>query len=178
MLFSYKGKYGYLDENFKVIVFPEYDRAGHFWQGYATVRKNIHDSRIIDQNGKIVLTVDANIINHVWDDIFSYAPEGNLFLVMRLKDKKILADELGALAYSYGENLIKVQFYRGNSRHGYIDFEGNRLFPDLIFRNYTYAFSEGRASVTFDNWDSGIIDTQGNIISSGIYFIGISTVKV
>lgn len=174
MPFKYENKYGYLDKDLKVIISPKYDRASHFEGNYAIVREAMGDAFIIDTKGTTIFTAKTNLITHVVDDIYSYKLENkNTETLIRVKDKTILIEGLGGIASSYGDNLILVNFMEGNSRYGYINFEGKRVFQDLVLRRPSYAFSEGRAIVTLNDWNYGIIDNQGNILRSGdLYRIG------
>ena len=48
------GKWGYIDQNGKEVIKPQYDHGGTFSSGMAAVRKGDQWS-FIDQNGKVVL---------------------------------------------------------------------------------------------------------------------------
>lgn len=174
ILFCLNNLYGYIDTQMQVIIAPIYDYATFFSDnGYAIVRHKtsdgLRDCRILDNNGNILFQAQTAMMYNFYDDIISYRPEDkNPYRILRFRNNAILVDGLGEKGDASEDGIILVRFFE-NNQWAYINFLGERLFPDLKLTRMCRAFREQRAVIgVLDNGDVKlhIIDMMGNILDS------------
>ena len=166
ILFSYENKYGYVDENFNIVITPKFKTAEKYSSlGYAVVSYQNRKYAVIDKNGNVLFEADTSLIYHMGEDLYSYSLSDMKNAIIRLRDKKVIADNLASRGYAGIDKYILVSFLDEESQYSFIDFEGNRILPKLFMKKYSYPFYEERAIITKDNWEWSIIDLQGNEIA-------------
>jgi hypothetical protein len=122
MPIGFKGKWGFVSEYGKLVITPQFDDAGDFYEGLAPIK--VKDKQgFINQKGNIV-------IKPKYDNVFNFS-EGLAIIVLNKKygfiTKKgiiaIPAQYDGALSFKNGFGAVKV-----NDKWGYIDKNGKLLF--------------------------------------------------
>jgi len=167
ILFSVNKKYGYVDQNLKIVIPPEYEHAEHFSKnGFAIVRFKEKHSGIIDQQGEIIFERSISNIYYIAENLYSYAESNDVYMIFRLSDKKTIASGLGTPGYSGSDPYILIRTMDRQSDYEFIDFNGNKFPVSFQMKRYSYPFYEGRAVITKTNWDYSIINLQGKEISS------------
>lgn len=181
-----KFKWGYISQDFKVVVKPQYDFVTAFSEGRAFVRKNGKWS-IIDKEGNVVRDkLYPAFSGSIYEGINDYYPrvtssyykDGKIW-IQTTKFHNILADINGNVLLNegdyefdsiqnYGEPLYEwptfsegLIIYRKNAKYGYMDATGKVVInPEY---DLTYGFNESAAAVLTDSgW--GFIDKSGNLI--------------
>lgn len=183
-----KYKWGYISQDFNLVVKPQYDFVTAFSEGRAFVRKKGKWS-IIDKDGKIV---KDKLYPAFWGSAYkggngyyprinnSYYKDGKIWIqtsnyhnILADLNGNVLLDEEDYNSYNvlhngkplyewvtFSDGLIIYRDYRKN-KYGYMDASGKIVInPEY---DLTYGFNEGIAAVKIDNnW--GFIDKQGNIL--------------
>lgn len=171
ILFSHENKYGYVDESLNVIILPKFRSAEHFSNlGYAIVCYQNGKNAVLDKEENVYLESENNLIYHLGEDLYSYSLPSMKSEIIRLRDEKIIASDLQSNCYAGTDRFILVSFPNENSQYSFIDFEGNRILPNLQMKKYSYPFYEGRAVTTNEDWEWVIIDLEGNNISNHDFY--------
>lgn len=179
--FSYDRKYGYVNNELKIVIEPKFINmklvsAGFFTScGFATVILELNDGTnsgpikridgIINKNGEVIIRAKPGI-THICDDLYSLAilPSED-DVIIRLKDHKIIAKQTGQGPASKNEYILVV-YPNEEKRYGFIDFDGNPVLQSLNVMRTSYSFFEQRARITNENWEPQIIDMDGKIVGS------------
>jgi hypothetical protein len=143
-------KYGFIDTNGNIAVPFEYDKAGHFSEGYASVGK-------IKGEGSSDFIYEYYLIDTDGNVVFTFPPEYG--------DSPATAICKDGLIALYGSSLNPVT---GMPLVEFIDTTGNIKIPFKYgranFTNYPVAFNDGLAPVLEPGSRSGFIDVSGNIV--------------
>lgn len=161
-LFPFKGnneKYGFTDQDGKILVLPKYDEATAPADGMSLVKLN-GKYGYIDETGKEVIPAQ-------YDHAYSFSEER---AAVKKGDKwgfinkagKVMTDFAYGFVYSFSEGLAAVQ---GKSGYGYIDINGKKVIPFEF--DEAYSFSGGLAKVLkgktiYDK--QGFIDKKGKLV--------------
>jgi|GEM_PF-2862669 len=175
--------WGYITQDGKFSVNPQFKKAYTFREGRALVRGTDDKYGYIDESGKLVITPQFK-----YASLFS---EG-LAAVTRPDQAIEFIDKSGKTAFSLDPSVESVDpFFNGmarikvNSKYGYINKEGKIA----ISPQYTQAgmFLDGLASIevkTDDKTKSGYIDENGKIAippqfdMAGDFFDGLARIKI
>lgn len=171
--FTHNGRVGYVNDDLKVVIAPQFLRADHFSNdGYATVEIDEITWGVIDTRGRLLFSKRMVVLSLVSEGFcfgFEY-PRGDRHGMIISVTGEVLVDRLGS-ALSFSEGLCPVRFY---DRPGwtYIDKEGNIALNDTYYR--TNEFHNGIAMVERrTDAKAGFIDRQGQyIIPPRFYELG------
>jgi len=183
-----KYKWGYISQDFKLVVKPQYDFVTAFSEGRAFVRKKGKWS-IIDKGGKVVKDklypaffgsahdgendYYPRINNSYYKDGKIWIQTSNYHNILADLNGNILLDKEDYNSYNvlhngeplyewvhFSDGLIIYRDYHKN-KYGYMDASGKIVINSEY--DLTYGFNEGIAAVKIgNNW--GFIDKQGNIL--------------
>lgn len=155
-------KWGYKNNEGKVIVQPIYDTEFEFKDDFAKVVCN-KKYGFVDKNGKEIIPCKYQGISHRWIGNVSYFSEE--LVVVRLDGKVGVIDKTGkeitpfkydkAWAFSDGFAVVEL-----NDKFGVIDKNGNEVVP-LKYHNIALDLSDGLRGVENMNWKWGFIDKTG-----------------
>ena len=172
---SVKGKWGYIDHKFELVIEPQFDNAEAFNEGLAVVSmKTVSDGSTtsielqgyIDSTGKIVIPCE-------YDRAFPFS-EG--IAVVESKGKYGFVNSKGSEAlplifdegskFSEGLAVVKV-----NGKNGFINKEGKMVIsPQFARACWVSDFSEGLAAVyTSEDGPGGYIDNTGKMMIAAKY---------
>jgi hypothetical protein len=140
MPLSVKGKWGFVDKSFQMVIPPQFDWAFAFSEGLASVQIG-RKWGFVDKSGRVVIP-----------------PKYDLASQFR--------DGLARVRYDIPDGTVMTEEGRQTARrhqYGFIDHEGNEVIPPQ-FAEATY-FSEGYAMASPPNSKLlGIIDKTGNFV--------------
>lgn len=166
-----EGKYGYIDQNGKIVINPIYLRARDFSEGIAPVLTPENKWVVINKIGKIV---------SVWENIDNIEAFSEGLAVVRKGGKYGFVDQnklVIPIKYDYAddfsEGLAVVGMREGNSginmKQGFIDKNDNMII-DYRFQR-ARKFKEDVAAVTPINSNNGwgYIDKKGQFILKPMY---------
>lgn len=140
-----KGKWGFVDKSFQMVIQPRFDWAEGFSEGRAVVKIG-RKWGYIDKSGKVVIQPRYDL---VWQ--FS---DGLARVRYDIPNGKVMTVEEEQVAYSY--------------KYGFVDYDGNEVIPPQ-FGEATY-FSEGFALASMPGSDLfGIIDKNGRFVHAPEY---------
>lgn len=158
--FSIKGKYGYINKDFKVIVEPKYYHCSQpVGDGFYIARKTNAITTILDNSGTEIFTIESPLAIHLTDDVFAFSKEKGYTIIKILHNLEI-ANNVGTIGHG-GNGFFSVKFI-GESGMCYLDNQGNRIFAKYFFR--AYGFTEEVATVIDKSGYSGVINFQGEYI--------------
>lgn len=189
---SIKGKWGYMNNKFKLIIQPQFDYAEDFNEGMAAVAIKARTTGnqateaekygFIDTSGNIV-------INYRYDKVYSFS-EGHAVVV--IGDKYGFVDKTGKeitpLIYEdasdFSEGLAPAKL---GGKNGFIDTNGRMIIAPQFGRAcWVSTFSEGLAAVYMSDADeslAGYIDKSGKLViqakysSVGVFSEGLALVR-
>ena len=161
-IFNAEDKAGYIDSSGTVVIKPEFERAGHFSDGLASMRmsKTNKDGTTIQKWGYI--DCDGNlVITNRFDEAGNFV-DGRA--CVRLTNKWGYIDHDGQLitpvrfdaAREFSDGLAAVSL---SNKWGYVDRNGGLAVQPVY--DEVRDFSSGRAAVR-KNWIWGYIDRDGN----------------
>lgn len=181
-----KYKWGYINQDFKIVVKPQYDFVTAFTEGRSFVRKKGKWS-IIDKEGNVVRDklhpaffgsahdgengYYPRVNNSYYKDGKIWIQTSNYHNILADKNGNVLLDKGDYDSYNIlhnGEPLYEwvpfsdgLTIYRNNTKYGYMNASGKVVISPEY--GLTYGFNEGVAAVRTDNgW--GFIDKSGNLI--------------
>lgn len=157
--FKINGKYGFMDDTFKIVKSAEYNSINSVFNNeFFIVSKktdNGIENEILDEDG-VSIYKSYGMIKHVWNDYFSVSNKNKEELICLHSEDKIYAYQF--IPTDEPKIPCKKETYRI-----YIDQTGKELFPNLQFRR-SYGFFENRSVNINPNWNYEIIDGNGNYI--------------
>lgn len=142
-------KWGYKDENGKIVIQPTYDNAYKFREGLAAVYLD-EQNGYIDQTGKFVIKTDFSYIGGFSEGLAA----------VRTEDFKLgFIDKTG--------KVVIQPFYNGffsvDLLTELVDEDGEEVEEEY---DTVWMFSNGLANVIKFNGESGVIDKKGNFYKS------------
>jgi hypothetical protein len=165
------GGYGFIDKTGKLAFGQQFDGAGEFSEGLATIRIGDYrtgKSGFIDKTGKIV--IDAKFD--------SVGPFNEGYATVSINAKKGFIDKTGKIVIDttrfdnvgyFSDGIARVTMgkrYSSDEKHGYIDKNGN-LITEIQFISAN-DFQNGLARVCL-NGKIGYIDKQGHLAIPAIF---------
>lgn len=181
------GKWGYLNDEFKVWIEPQYDFVTAFSEGKAFVRKK-GKWLIIDQSGTVIKSkLYPAFHGSAYESKTGYCPyvnnsyysDGKIW-VQTFKYKNVLLDRWGEIILNEGDYEVNSILHNGSPLHEWITFSEGLIiyrnnnnkygFMDATGRvvitpayDLTYGFKDGMAGIKLNNkW--GFIDKLGKVI--------------
>ena len=151
------GKYGYIDENMKIVIDFQYDEAYEFSEGLARVKKD-NKEYFIDKTEKIVIDMNGTkpLAKTFSDGLLpTYYKEKHFFIN---KSGKIVSKSYDDV-YDCSDGMAMV---KNGDKYGFVDNTG-KLVIDLIYEFGTGYFQNGYA-VAIKNKKYGLIDKTGEVI--------------
>lgn len=137
------GRFGYCDENKKIIIEPKYNFAAPFSDGVAVVTPN-KKAGLIDRTGKEIIAAKYDYISDFVDGVasmrFGGYPEGKSGLIDKT-GKEIVPPKYDYIG-EFKEGLARVSL---NKKIGFIDKNGSEVIP--VKYDNANDFSEGLAPV-------------------------------
>jgi hypothetical protein len=164
--------YGYIDEQGKLVIKHEYDKASDFKFGIASVRKRGEDFfTIIDKTGTPISTKKFPVDPLIHNGMIIWR-ENKSFGIMDTKGNVIV--EVGKYVDfggydDYGLCCVGVEKDPNTWLYGFIDKNGREVIPCTFKQEGTSSFSDGLARMRMSNGKIGFIDTLGKIVIPGIY---------
>ncbi|WP_308575635.1 WG repeat-containing protein [uncultured Fusobacterium sp.] len=155
------GKYGYIDDNGKVIIPFEYEYAEDFneglaivWKGYKLLVDDYFKCGYIDKTGKEVISIKYDDVEKFKNGIAKVTENRESFFINKMGEISFKYDK----ANDFSEGLAAVE---KAGKWGYID----RTRKEVIPFKYDEAndFSEGLAAIE-KNGKYGYIDKTGKVI--------------
>lgn len=156
--FEEDDKYGFKDENGKVVIPPSYNSVSKLENGLIVVENENYKSGIINNKGEYVA-------EPIYDTILSSITDGRI--IFEKDGKWGLFDENGKVIvepkyedtdYDFSEGLLTVKL---NNLYGFIDINGNFIIEPKY--EEASSFSEGLCAVKV-NGLCGFIDISGNMV--------------
>lgn len=162
------GRYGYKDENGKVIIEPKYSEADSFSEGLAAVKEFGSRWGFIDKTGKEIIPFNFSKAAKFSEGLAPVLDkETYKWGFINKKGKFVIKPQYEEAGY-FSEGLAKVKI-RENTTYVYLNFI-NKEGETVVWRKYSNAetFSEGLAAVAYDGkW--GFIDNSGKEVIPLIY---------
>ena len=164
-----EGKWGYIDQNGRYVIEPQFDDAGDFHDGLAKVRiggKSNGKWGYIDRGGIFVIQpqyFDVHDFSEGKASVREKIAEGEYKDYIIDKSGKVLFDEMSDVyVYDFHEGMSRA---RVDYRWGFIDTKNKMVIAPQFYD--AYDFSEGLAKVSIGHRDSafcGYIDKAGNYV--------------
>jgi hypothetical protein len=155
--------WGFIDENGKVIIKPQYWRVSFFSEGLALVEQENEkrdESKYIDVNGNVAIEPMKSI---EYETVFSeglavfHSLENGKYGYINKKGEVVIEPKFDeADLFTEGAAIVRI-----NYKYGFIDTKGNYLIEPIF--DQAEAFSEGLANVAFGG-KSGYVDKNGNYV--------------
>lgn len=150
------GKWGYVDQDYNIVISFEYDNARPFYDGLAEVQQN-GKLGFIDKIGKVIIPM-------IYEKIYNYRLESDGLLYVIKDNKRGIVEKTGKviipviydqLSYGFSDGLTNA---KKDTKWGYIDKLGNEVIP--FHYEEAEAVKEGLMKVK-QNGKWGFIDTMG-----------------
>jgi hypothetical protein len=152
-------QFGFKDSLDSFVIKPQYDDAGAFYEGKATVKLN-GKWGFIDRKNNILVPPQYDDVYHFQDGL-AYTNTGTTTSYINSKGKKLFTvnyDEVDVLAQN---GMI---CFRTNGKVGFMNYEGKVVIkPDFASKTLT-RFKDGLAPIQGDNGKYGYIDKKGNFV--------------
>ena len=147
--------------------------------GYAVIQDNeSYDYYILNEDLKIINFNEYNItdISNSFYELYNEDKGEYVYLNNKL-EPIYLKDDYSYLTCFDNENEIACVYYYGSNErvYTYIDYCGNKLFDSKY--EIDSSFVDGIASaylVNEDNYRYGIVDSKGNLIEEGFYYVEVA----
>lgn len=163
-LFKHDGKYGYFDDNFRVVIKPKYTSASQFYGEY-TLATDYTKGLIIDKNGNVIHETEAYLqpndtyapcIRYFAKDCFEYD-----FIIHHLTE----GWEMNSIS-QMGLSILNTDNVTVNPTRKYIDKNGE----DFVFDNYSdyYMLVDGIGCVRDGKMIISIVTKDGKILLDNI----------
>jgi len=175
--FSYNGKYGYINNEFIVVIKPIFKKASHFSaDGFAIVFYDIDElnpvktwrtlrNSIINNRGQVILSAYSGM-QHIYGDLYSLQTlSTEEHVIIRLRDNKIIARDATGYAAS-GDGYFMAAFIKDEKRFYFLDSDGNKVLTHLNMKRTSASFFEQRARIVNEDWSPEIIDMEGKIVGN------------
>lgn len=162
---KFNGKYGYINQDGKLVIPYKYDYGWDFREGLALVILN-KKSGFIDKTGKIVIPLEYDHALHFFSDGLVCVKKDTKYGFID-KTGKVVIPFLYEDGFNFTEGLAMV---KKNGKYGFIDKNGENIIP-FQFED-TLPFGEGISNFAKvgKNGKYGLIDKKGVIIISIEYY--------
>jgi len=166
------GKWGFMDENGKMVIEPQFDYASYFSEGLAAVGTGNFTPKwgFIDKTGKYVIEPQFTDAHFFLDGMAVAAKDEKYGFID--KEGNFVIEPQFKYAYHFSDGLAPVQ---ADTKWGYIDKAGKFVVEPQYSRAGN--FSDGIAAVEKDSKFYGYIDTSGKVIVSKDEYESISKVS-
>lgn len=177
-LIKIEGKYGYINKSGKVVIKPQYDKAGEFSEGLAEVCKcskklnkegyYIWNYSYINKNGKAIIHPDFHYETKTLEKPYLWGNFSEGLAKVHVDDKWGYIDKSGKFAikpqFDYAMDFVNtVAAVEINKKWGYINKKGSFVIkPEFDYANN---FAEGLGIVGFyDKNGNGAVNNKGEFI--------------
>lgn len=176
--FKYNNKYGYIDNNLKIVINPQYDYAENFIEEYAIIVYTKTDKSIysvIDKNNNFS---DESLINcahlsRIAENLFYNSFDGYYYDIRQHK-----TISLSKTSQPYFNNFNQEFFYSRNNYDSdsieYIDINLNIKLSSNDWRK-AFPMTDNMALVIKKDWSQVIINNKGEEIIKNVYDCGINS---
>ena len=146
-------KYGYINTKGKVVIAPQYDKAGKFYDGYAVVTIKSNETNqevayIIDEKGNVKMqtTPQYYIANH----LVQYIVEDKVWIIeekLYNKDLKLISGE--AMLVSYDEGVY-TYYDASTNKYGIMNAKGKSIYEYQATGDETVSFDVSEVSAELE----------------------------
>ena len=162
-LFCSKGKYGYINSRYDIVIDPIYTYAEDFIFDYSLVKKKFHDGEkatLIDIEGNISLECWYEYIGNTDETVL--LKDDGIFYVLSKKDCSII-QKYYDVDYNKEKKLIPVYQQIGiDDVYGFIDKTGKEVIP-FIYDHACNFDKNGLARVKRFGHSELVVDLEGNL---------------
>ena len=177
-------KWGYCDQNKKIVISCTYSSASPFYEGLARVSNEKFKFGFINTQGKLVIPFKYDWAHNVhegwiyveqqlkkWGNVGGFIDtKGEVIIPMRLNMPPVPLPENER--YQFSEGLIGVPWkYEPFGKFGYRYADKNGKFVLDTPYNYADRFSNGLAPINIDFGKAGYIDRQGKVLFTDNYYV-------
>jgi len=167
------GKYGFKDDQRKIIVPGKYDKTDYFLDGIARVKNN-NKYGFVDITGKEIVPVKYDFLSHYYGTGLAEAAINWKFGMIDINGKEVIpfkydAIDRGNLFYNDKGNLVKQNSFlcvKLLGKYGFIDSLGREIVP--LKYDYAKIIAPGIARVSLNKKD-GVINDKGREIVPLLY---------
>jgi hypothetical protein len=161
----YQGKWGFVDENDKLVIPYIYESANSFSEGLAGVKLN-GKYGFINKQGKTVIDLKYEQVTSYCEGLAGVKFNGKWGFIN--KQGKLL------IPFKYDAGIVQAPYFSDGlatvslgEKCGYIDHAGNVVIPF----NYEFckACTEGLMSVSNEDWMAGYIDKSNRVVIPFLY---------
>ena len=152
VLFKYKDKYGFLDENNKLVIPCEYEDASSFSEGLAAVKKN-GKYGFINKSETLVVPYQYQHVVSFYEGLAVVKQNGKLGFINKLGKTVIPIKYQEAKSFQNGIAAVKLNGY-----WGFIDNTGATIIPFKYEDCGSYSDGLIKAYIPDAGWKMGYID--------------------
>jgi len=167
-------KYGFIDKSGKVVIEPQFDRAGSFSEGFAWVKKD-DKWGFTDKNGKVVIGPQFDLVGDFSEGL-ALVKIGFIWGYIDKNGKVVIEPQFNTVRdFSEGVACVEKDY-----KWGYIDKNGKMVIEPQF--DWVRDFSEGFACVEKDG-KLGFIDKSGKMViepqfdDAGDFSVGLEKVE-
>lgn len=168
ILFEYKGKWGLLDENFNIIIPPEYEYAFRIPYSELYNCQNGNKCSVFDSQGKeLVNFSDACMMN----DRYCISYESPYYILDYHTGKKSVFNcFLEGFCFDNNDLPLAIPVTTTSIGCFYLNEDLiTKTFDDVFFKR-VYPFNYGAAVVVDMDWNTKVIDKLGNVIIDNLLY--------
>ena len=148
--------------------------------GYAVIQDNeSYDCYILNEDLKIINFDDYSItdISNSFYELYNEDKGEYVYLNNKLEAIYLKADYNYLTCFDSEDEIACVYYYGSDERrYTYIDYYGNKLFDSKY--EIDSSFVQGFATAYLgdeDNYNYGIVDSKGNLIKDGFYYVEVAS---
>ena len=146
-------KYGYINTKGKVVIAPQYDKAGKFYDGYAVVTIKSNETNqevayIIDEKGNVKMqtTPQYYIANHLVQYVF----EAKVWIIEeKLYNKELISISCEAMLVSYDEGVY-TYYDASTNKYGIMNAKGKSIYEYQATGDETVSFDVSEVSAELE----------------------------
>ncbi len=166
VVFIQKGFWGLYNLSGQMVLKNNYtdisDSYFRFYDSLFLVNITTNKMGLIDQNSKIIINAQYNLINEVDDEGYTTAKNDRGWCVINIKQEEIQLEKISkALSFTEGRAPVKIK-----TKWGYISHDGSVIIPAIYSK--VSAFKNGIACVRFGT-DFYYINASGEKITNKVY---------
>ena len=157
-------KYGYINDKGVIVIAPQFDEAGDFYEGLAIIKVNDRWG-IVNDKGRIIMKPEFDFIFRFFDSMAAVEVK-NLYGFIDKKGRLVINPVFYAPTH-FSEGLAPIStekrksVFSDNSKSGYMNKKGEFVIKEKF--ESAGRFSEGLAAVEF-NGKWGYIDKKGEFV--------------